>query len=866
MNFFPRIATGLLAAGSLLAGAAAVGAQENPSANSLAQLGACIAEKGALDVVLLLDESGSLQYAVRDGQSHPEEPGADAEGHRVDAAQSFIDELLTRQQDTQLQTNVRIAGFGQDYKSGATDPDNYGPWQALDASTAGDVKAEIARFAERTDEDYTNYTNALSGAYQDLIRSGAEDPCRMVVTFTDGELTAAGGGADAAREELCRPGGVTDQLRSAGVSNIGIGLSAPHVPSDFNVFRSLTEGGRTCGTLAPNGAFFEADNVGGLFAAFRSALATGNTASAETRTGEPFEVVLDDSIRNLRFTVIARDDLGPDAYLLLTSPGGETLELRDSGAQNFADANVEWSTMTDPVLKGDGTMTLPEGASWAGPWTLQFAGFDDASVDDRVFSLVEMQPGLQVELHGTGNTGPGGVEVTNEDNLSLQLVDAAGNIHPMQGSATTTVVFHPEGGQPQILSQNLDLSSGVAELPAENIADLPAIGRLETVTTITTQGNPGTTLSSFTNASALSVSLQNLPRVTGGISYRAEAESTSAEIQVTGPGRIWLEPGVTVQAEQLPENIGTITVTSPHNSVDTALQLEAGETAVLPVELSIAELSDGIVNGSLPLQISDLPAAENASVSVPVEATYAVPLNTATFLGALLAALLGALLIPLGILYLIRFLTSTIPRQRFSSLRIPVEERGGQIRYDGQSAFPTHIFDAANPEVSASERGFTAGGVSFQVKSFSLNPLAPTPVLAQASPSLNGADGAHQKGKAKLPLAVQGSWIVVARPQEPNHYDVIVLPRHPLTTEEQEQLQQEITQKLPDRISQLKTMVPAQPAAPADPGPAGGAAFGSGPTQEGSSSPFGPGPTGGNSPFGPGPTGGNSPFNPGPMS
>lgn len=235
-------AAGMIAAlAGLLASPAALAQEPAPDSGSLNNVGACIADRGALDVIVMIDETESLIHEVRDGSINPDAPGADAAHNRVPAAQSFIDELSAKQRDEGFEARVRVAGFGQEYKSGATDPENYGEWGVLDEGSAAEVKGQISDFADRTAEQYTNYANALEGAYQDFSRSGSEDACRMVVTFTDGALTAAEG-ADVAEAALCAPGGVADRLRGAGVASIGIGLSAPHNPSDFSLLQGITEG------------------------------------------------------------------------------------------------------------------------------------------------------------------------------------------------------------------------------------------------------------------------------------------------------------------------------------------------------------------------------------------------------------------------------------------------------------------------------------------------------------------------------------------------------------------------------------------------------------------------------------------------
>lgn len=93
-----------------------------------------------------------------------------------------------------------------------------------------------------------------------------------------------------------------------------------------------------------------------------------------------------------------------------------------------------------------------------------------------------------------------------------------------------------------------------------------------------------------------------------------------------------------------------------------------------------------------------------------------------------------------------------------------------------------------------------------------------------------------------------------------DRYEVIALPRLPMTEEEKTRLEGEISTEMLSRIEKLKSLEPAAPAAPAESaGPSSPAApeqpQGFGPNfGGGSNSPFGPGNT--NSPFGPG----SSPF------
>lgn len=824
-------------------------AQDRPGeSGNLNRVGACIAERGALDVIIMIDETESLIHEAREGAVNPDAPGADIEGHRVPAAQSFVDELVAKQRDGNLDTRVRVAGFGQDYKSGATDPDNYGDWLVLEQGSADRAKDQIAAFGDRTSEQYTNYASALEGAYQDFSRSGAEDPCRMVVTFTDGALTAAEG-ADAAEAALCTPGGVTDRLRGANITNIGIGLSSPHNPSDFSLFQGITEGtGSRCGDLAPNGAFFTADNVGGLFAAFREALATGGEATGETRAGDPFLFTLDDSISTVRFTAIAKDDLGPDAHLVLTSPAGDTIPLRDTGSGEIHSGDVTWSATTDPVQKADGMLSLVDGGSWAGTWALQFQGFDESAADGRVFNSVEIQPDLQVEFV-SGDDSAGGLNLRDDDELHLRLIDRDGNIRPLYGEGLVDLTF--AGAEDIIIAEGADISSGELRLPLDAIGEFPAIGTLQARTTITTRGDgesPGTRLSPILNTTQMAVTQRDMPQLPGSVRFRAEEETVTVDVPVTGPGRVWIPAGSQVNASTIPDGVSDIAVASPYADINNALVLGMDERGVLPVELSTSELRDGFVSGTLPVALSNLEGANETLADVPVEGELSVPIDKASFAAAFIIAMLLALLIPLLFLYAVRYLTARFPKEPMGVVRIPVTLQDGLLKYQGRVQPEIDPVDVGKQQVTVvNGTRFNADAYPVEVKSFQFNPFAEPVAVVKQSPSISG-NGAQDKGRARLPLAVQNSWFLAANPVDPSTMDLVALVRHPFDREGQ-MMVHDITQNAPqlaERLAQqLEKPEQSTPPSPGDFAPQGDSPGSGAPTGPGG---FGSGPTYGGTP------------------
>ncbi|MGV0393918.1 vWA domain-containing protein [Corynebacterium riegelii] len=805
-----RIARRGLAAAAAASLAALTGmgvglSQPAPPNEALPQLGACMAERGALDVVILMDETGSLvgEFNEATGSIDTSVPGTDDDHNRIPAAQSFVDELVARQADTGADVRVRVAGFGQEYHSGATDPANYGPWQELNESSADKVKGEIAQFQDRWEEVYTNYANALEGAYNDFARSGSENPCRLLVTFTDGELTAQEG-EDAARERICRAGGIADRLRAGGITNVGIGLSSPDKPADFGLMRGITDGsgGEPCGQPPFNGAFFEASNVGGLFAAFQRALSSGRDAVHEGPAAQPFEFTLDQSIDAVRFNAIAEENLGQGAHLVLTAPDGSTVDLAQSGRGEAAGAAVEWTTATEPTQRVSGRMRLSPGADWSGTWKLGFVDFDPEQAEGRVISQVEIQPDLQVRFR-SDEVSEGPLSLFDDQTIHAELINGSGDVHPLAGEAKTTIVFEADGREPVVLVENADIAGGSIEIPASKIEGAPVSGRLEARTVVSTSGEPKTTFSPFINQQAVTVSPQNLPQVAGPVQFASESVTGQGEIAVKGPGKVWIEPGTQIRANALPDGVDAVNVASQYDSEDNALEVAAGEMATLPVTFTVAEPTEGIINGNVDVSVADLNGEVDAAhVPVSVNGSYTVPLNTAKFTGALIGALLAALLIPLLVFYLIRFVTSRIPtRRQLGSQLFPIELEGTNAQFvNGRPELSSQ--EALMNPAQLTSTTFSASGYNGKVRGFHPNPFADAPVLVEQVPSIS-SDGEQVKGAAKLPLALPNTWFVAASNRGPNSYDVVAL-LNPGTPEAQlKQMATEISTNAPQLVREL---------------------------------------------------------------
>ncbi|MBI8989500.1 vWA domain-containing protein [Corynebacterium meridianum] len=804
-------AVGSVAACILYVGAVGAAAQ-TPAAgaqtDSLTELGACVSSRGSLDVLLLMDETESLIHEVKDGTISPDRPGADAAHNRIPAARSFVEQLLERQQDQGFTTNIRIAGFGQNYNATPENADIYGTWMPLTATSIGDVTGIIDGARDRTGEQYTNYANAIDGAYTDFSRSGSPDSCKLLVTFTDGALTAEGSAtADVrARQQLCAPDGIADRLRKAGISHVGIGLDTPDNRSDFSLLRAMTAGG-DCGSLPGRGAFFPADSVGSLFAAFHRALSTGGDLSAVTGVREDFTFVLDNSIDSVRFVGIGLDDLGEGAQLTLVSPGGEELVLDDVNSGALSGAEVSWNASTTPVQEAVGEMRRT-GGDWAGAWKLRFTG---ASGDGRVFNSVRIQPDLRLSLASSegGTDSRGSLAVREDQSLTLSVVGSDGRPHALDGSAVADVSFTPGGAtEPIVLGRSIDVAGGnPVDVPIDSIEQIPANGVIDATLSITTRGTgdiPGTKLAPVSVRQALSVTPVDMPQISDTVAFTMTEPTVTVDIPVTGPGKIWVDDASVVDTVSAPDGFGEIRVGGAHTGVGNALTLDKGQSAELPVTLTVAEVKDGLVKGTIPIQVSKLDGTNEAIVHVPASGNVTVPLNKTTFVAALIGALLLALLIPLGLLYLVRKLTAKIPDTPFSAVIIDVDASSGYPTYDGQPAPRIDIGYASRNQVPGHDGvTVTAGPYTLTVKHFHPNPIAPAHVRVEQTPSVN-TNGDQKNLRAKLPLAVQGSSFLVARPDQPGHYDLVVLPRLPITSAaELDSLCENIANNVPQRVDLL---------------------------------------------------------------
>ena len=203
----------------------------------------CIADNQVLLVAIVIDESGSLLYS-------------DPNKLRIGAVESIIDSLADLAlSDERLTIEASVATFGMEYHPLLS-------MQAVAPNRSQIQQTIQATLAAGPTEDWTNYLAALQGAQNTLNQraNSFTDPCKAIIWFTDGRLDIQNdpGLTNQAWEEICRPNGLIDGIRTDGISVLTFSLfdanmTNPITPAERARLDAIAvgvgAGGDSCGTL-----------------------------------------------------------------------------------------------------------------------------------------------------------------------------------------------------------------------------------------------------------------------------------------------------------------------------------------------------------------------------------------------------------------------------------------------------------------------------------------------------------------------------------------------------------------------------------------------------------------------------------------
>ncbi len=853
-----------LPAGLLLATPA--GATDNAAVD---RFGACLAGQKAGDLLILFDESGSLT-------------DSDPAAARVKAAQYLADTLARYADRTNAKLDVGIAGFSTEYTMRKD-------WSPLNGQTVDQVKAEIAPMAQHNTGLDTDYWQALDGARQALAGRTGGNPnrCQAIAWFTDGKIdfTQRPGGRDyapgvdldtaegvaamtaKATEEICRPGGMADQVRSSKIVMLAIGLGDDKTDVDFDVLSAIATGkginGKACGKILDPvpGGFYPVSNIDDMLFAFDALNpdpkiedTKGVCAQGEVCQEARHNFVLDRSVKSVSIVGSGGE---PGIVPHLIAPSGQQVELPKSEGKSETTVDgmpVSYQWQSDSAQ----TITISSAGQpgWVGQWAIVYVDttgeHPDALSRVIIHITTDIYPALVVDPKKSWRAGQlvKGVTFGLVDGQD-KPIDPAG----IAGSAALSVSVAADGAPPVIVLNAVpkDVIAKPVDIDLSGLRPGPAKVKMSLVITTAPALDPaGVQIAPGTQLTPQQVDkpIQLLPKL--GLPVPGEqidfgtvegVKGATGTLSITGPGCVWIDGGATATVSAGPEDIGTLRLSSAADGPGNCLKVDDGQQGTLEVALNSERNGHGGLNGTVPLHIAPKDHPDEAeTVDIAFTASMVNPLSTTNFILALLAALLLGPGIPVALLYLAKWYVGKIPGEPMLAERIGVTVDHGVLARDGEQ-FALAEDDLVSPVPGLAEgvRELTVLGVDLSVVT-GRSPLGTAHVkvtaegLVSAGSELPSTDDSGLA--AVLPLAVHGKWLLLHNPAgPPDQAEILVMVPGTSDLAARQKLFEEIERKAPDMLAALRrraeaaNLVPVgaaagEPASPFGGPPAPGPGFG----------------------------------------
>lgn len=637
-----RLAVGALIALALTPLAAApvvaqvVVEQSETARQSFSEIAGCLGARDELRVLLVVDESRSLQETDPDAQ-------------RTDGLLAALDSLAVLQQALpDKKINVASATFAQDYRKAIG-------WGGAEGRHLDQLRSWAADDVPQLDGGTaTDYRAAMLGARADLA---TESPtCNVMLWFTDGGLDVADSetATAAALDEICTEGGIADLLRGDRVFVLAAALfrsdSTLVTNEDRAHLAQIAEGeaqGGSCGSVPiperyAAGAYLSANDPSQLSALFATLLAqiSGYTpvnnvlCPGDECVSGVLRFPVDPGISFLR--IIASPTEGSPTYAL-TTPEGANASLPTDGEVDLGPFKAH-STTAGTTQQIDVGL---QGAPAEGQWQL--------SVQKGAAHIgIFQQAGIQVALADPAQELAG----ESETPVDLNITDIA------SGRPVDPAVFGS-----MLVSGTVDDGTSVAarqddgvwrmEVPAPPSGTLPP-SRLLTVSVDLVTKPSGSVLEPIVRQFDLPVSVSaaypSLVDPTLQMSP-VEGEGTSmGSIRIAGSSLGPTRACTGSFTAQGPSNQGDISVAPTAECVD----VPQGGQASLDFSSTLTAAADGSATGEAQVTVSGYRQDDpTLTFAVPAEMNLSRPIDEAVRWVWVLALLAASLVLPLLLIYVL---------------------------------------------------------------------------------------------------------------------------------------------------------------------------------------------------------------------
>jgi hypothetical protein len=802
--------------------------------SAIQQFGACLSASKAGDLLLLIDQSGSLAET-------------DPQGVRATAASYLLGQLATTTTAAGTALDVAVSGFDVGYQ-------NLVGWTRLSEQTLPDLRRSVNGFRSLHNGLDTDYVAALEGVQREF-RDRAHGPgtgCQALLWFTDGKFDLSPRDSSALRNKygigkayapgveilnqagvskaiaagttaLCRVGGIADQIHATGVLTIAVGLGQRN-GGDFSFLRSVATGtneaGTPCGqpSVTIVGEVRIAGDIDDLFFAFDAigdprqvpTLSETGICPREACAAQRQAFVLDPSIRSVHLLASA----APGVQFAVQPPGGAQIVFGNPapppGTLGGGRFMAQW--LSERTL--DLSIERTDAVGWTGEWTVVFVDPVGTAGDTRAHTQIRI----------TGDLVP---SVVDADRLTLHTNDTV----PLRLELRSEVTKQPVATTdlPGVVTLGAELRVSAARtVPITEPVDKTDLGRPITLKlTNVPPGNAtirltltvrtadlatvrGTQLADrIVDVPVMILPPLNFPHVTGRVDFPhgEGAGPFTAALTATGPGCVWVE-GSTVTAA--PDGVGTATVgATKATGAGSCLSVARGATARLQILLRLQRPGTGTVAGTVAVHLAPSGEPEHAiTVAVPFLANVVKPAATRMRVAVLAAALVLGLGAPVLFLYLAKLWTARIPGTPLLAGTVRATLVGGAVRRDGRPFAVDHDDVEYVPVSSHGTRGLTLpGGVTLAAKAgWKVTDPGWTGVEATGRTVLTtglqrAPDGS---GIGRLPLAVHNTWAALVGDLSCDDFEVLVLASGSAAAATYQQLSEEIRTRLPYVIEQAR--------------------------------------------------------------
>ena len=654
----------------------ASGALSDLGTEAVGDIRRCLSTSGVLNVLYLIDDSGSLRGEGKD-------KGTDPEVKRAEILASSLDQLGSLGEG--LKVNWSSAFFSDGFEEAT-------PWAPLVDGSGDALASKIRQQNDRKGFGWTNWLAGLQGAQQSLSTQQEADPgCAVLVWLTDGLIEFRNDPAktqrDAAINELCGAqlidsapapaagNGTFNALREAGVVVLGVLLKVgdPKPSPIDGLMVPLVEGSgpfkggtATCPVFpipstSAHGAVLEATSPGDLARVFLdlgAQLAGGWPSPDQPRADGGFDI--DPGVSRFRITLSG-------TKWKLIAPDGSTLDGAAEGVTVTPSSESVAITVNSSKAARQGEWHIEP--MDAAPALFLFSDLSIAFPSDN-----QLNAGEAGVVHGVVQ-GPGGAKVDASDFKSLLprvvVIPADGNAAAQQPLTVTMKddgtfeVAVPAGNNDSVVRLRAAIDPLATSLHALALAPISADAEIHT----TMPGHfASVALSSFSKLEGENGSTQGTMTITGPV------DAPEASVCVA-------DPTIVNDAGQR----GDWTWTFDGAAKPECYTVAKGETREVAIVGSNPVAAESQVRAELPLEFR---AGEDVlSQTYPFTFASTRPVNAAAIgLIALVLLVLGVLL-PLVILWFVNWLTTTLSIARNTQRGVlPVTIDGAGVHPSGANS------------------------------------------------------------------------------------------------------------------------------------------------------------------------------------